>query len=114
MSEPAKFCGKRATISQHGVPAGDLVEAEGDKWVFTYLSGYTGAGVSLTMPVREEPYPFNFFPPPFEGLLPEGTQLEALLRKHKIDRNDAFTQLVTVGADLVGSLTVEEIKGNDV
>jgi serine/threonine-protein kinase HipA len=43
-------------------------------------------------------------------LLPEGPQLEALLRKHKIDRHDAFRQLVTVGEDLVGSLTVHELQ----
>jgi len=45
----------------------------------------------------------------FEGLLPEGPQLEALLRMHKIDRNNAFRQLVTVGADMVGSLTVKDV-----
>ena len=37
------------------------------------------------------------------------SQLEALLRKHKIDRNDAFGQLVIVGSDLVGSLTVTKL-----
>jgi serine/threonine-protein kinase HipA len=42
----------------------------------------------------------------FDGLLPEGAQLEALLKTHKIDRNDYFKQLVTVGRDLVGSLSV--------
>ena len=43
--------------------------------------------------------------------LPEGPQLEALLRMHKIDRSDTFRQLVIVGADLVGSLTVKETVG---
>jgi hypothetical protein len=36
--------------------------------------------------------------------------LEALLKKQKIDRNDCFTQLVTLGQDLVGSLSVSLIK----
>jgi serine/threonine-protein kinase HipA len=35
--------------------------------------------------------------------------LDALLRQQKIDRNDLFGQLVTVGRDLVGAVTVEEI-----
>ena len=42
------------------------------------------------------------------GLLPEGPQLEAILRKHKIDRADCFRQLIIVGQDVVGSLTIEE------
>lgn len=100
---------RRAVVCQHGEPAGHLEEAEEGRWTFCYLDGYVGAAVSLTLPVRAEPYRFDGFPAVFEGLLPEGPQLEALLRKHKIDRGDAFRQLVTVGADLVGSLTVEEI-----
>ena len=60
------------------------------------------------MKVREQPYDFDKFPPLFEGLLPEGIQLEALLRKHKVDKRDMFQQLILVGQDVVGSLTVKE------
>ncbi len=100
--------GRIAEVRQHGVLAGHLREAAEGGWRFDYLEGYEGPPVSLTMPLRAEAYEFPDFPPPFEGLLPEGPQLEALLRKHKIDRRDCFRQLVTVGADLVGSLTVSE------
>ena len=97
-----------AIICQHGIPAGQLVEESGGGWSFTYLSGYSGPPVSLVLPVRGEPYAFAEFPPFLEGLLPEGPQLEAILRKHKIDRRDCFRQLITVGQDVVGSLTVGE------
>ncbi len=100
---------RRAAIYQHGRLAGHLQSDESGGWVFTYEGGYAGAPVSLTMSVRVESYDFPVFPPFLEGLLPEGPQLEALLRKHKIDRHDAFLQLVTVGGDLIGSLTVHEI-----
>ena len=60
------------------------------------------------MPVRRDPYEFAAFPPVFEGVLPEGSQLEAILRRHKIDRYDLFRLLMIVGRDLVGSLTAEE------
>lgn len=99
----------RAEISQHGQPAGVLQGLTDGTWTFTYSPAYTGQAVSLTLPLRREPYQFTSFPSIFEGLLPEGPQLETLLRKHKIDRNDPFRQLVTVGEDLVGSLTVREI-----
>jgi len=108
MSEPPSIPQRRAAVFQHGIRAGNLFETEDGGWVFTYREGYSGEPVSLTMPVQEEPYQFSYFPPPFEGLLPEGTQLDALLRNRKIDRDDAFGQLVVVGSDLVGSLTVEE------
>jgi serine/threonine-protein kinase HipA len=35
--------------------------------------------------------------------------LDGMLRQLKIDRNDLFSQLVAVGKDMVGAVTVEEI-----
>jgi serine/threonine-protein kinase HipA len=35
--------------------------------------------------------------------------LDGLLRQQKIDKDDLFSQLVAVGKDLVGAVTVEEI-----
>jgi len=98
---------RRAVIKQHGMRAGHLESVLEGGWRFQYLDSYAGAPVSLTMPVRPGAYLFSGFPPVFEGLLPEGPQLESLLRLHKIDRSDSFRLLVTVGGDLVGSLTVE-------
>jgi serine/threonine-protein kinase HipA len=99
---------RRAAIHQHGLLAGILRSEESGGWSFHYAAGYAGPPVSLTLPVREEAYHFPEFPAFLEGLLPEGPQLESLLRKYKIDRHDAFRQLVTVGEDLIGSLTVTE------
>jgi serine/threonine-protein kinase HipA len=65
--------------------------------------------VSLTMPVKFKEFSFNSFPPFFDGLLPEGIQLDGLLRFKKIDKDDYFSQLVAAGADLVGAVSVEEM-----
>ena len=92
---------------QLGVRAGTLREDDDGTFSFGYEAGYAGPPVSLTMPVRSEPYIYTRFPPFFEGLLPEGYQLEALLKKAKLDRHDDFGQLVQVGAELVGSVTIE-------
>jgi serine/threonine-protein kinase HipA len=75
----------------------------------TYVPGYSGQRISLALPIREAAYEFDKFPPVFEGLLPEGLPLEAMLRRYKIDRKDLFKQLVTVGEDVVGSLTIKEL-----
>lgn len=88
---------------------GQFIEAEnGREYSFQYEPGYNGPPISLTMPVREESYHFNEFPPFFDGLLPEGFQLEALLRQKKLDRDDKFGQLLIVGADTVGAVTIKE------
>ncbi len=101
---------RKAEIYQQNVLAGWLEELEGARYQLTYVPGYRGEPISLALPVREEAYLFDKFPPVFEGLLPEGVQLEALLRLHKVDKGDLFQQLLIVGADVVGSLTVREGK----
>lgn len=101
---------KKAEIYQKGVLAGLLEELDGGHWRFTYSEAYSGQSISLTMPTVQGIHEFNQFPPAFEGLLPEGIQLEAMLRRYKLDRNDMFGQLMLVGEDMVGSLTVKEIK----
>jgi serine/threonine-protein kinase HipA len=74
------------------------------------LEGYQGPSVSLEMPITQSIYEFDRFPPFFEGLLPEGMMLEGLLRYTKIDRNNLLDQLIAVGGDLVGNVTVEAAK----
>lgn len=98
---------RRAEVYVHEQFAGVLTEYEkGIRYSFSYLPDYSGPPVSLTMPAREEPYIYSGFPPFFDGLLPEGIQLESLLRRRKIDKSDYFSQLLAVGSDMVGSVTV--------
>ncbi len=99
---------RKAEIYQQETLAGLLEELDGNRYRFVYMTGYSGEPVSLALPVREAPYEFNQFPSVFEGLLPEGLQLEAMLRQYKIDKKDMFQQLLTVGQDVVGALTIKE------
>jgi serine/threonine-protein kinase HipA len=101
---------RKAEIYQQGVLAGLLEEIDRSHYRFAYVGGYRGEPISLTLPLLEQPYEFNGFPAVFEGLLPEGLQLEALLRIHKVDKGDLFQQVLIVGADVVGSLTIREVK----
>lgn len=104
---------RRAEVYQQGTLAGYLTETDDRKYRFDYWPGYAGRPVSLTMPVRSEPYEFSQFPPAFEGLLPEGRLLEELLRREKIDANDLMGQLITVGQDVVGSLVIQGIEDQE-
>ena len=100
---------RKAEIYQQGTLAGFFEELGQNRYRIVYVTGYRGQPISLALPVREAPYLFDKFPPVFEGLLPEGLQLEAMLRQCKIDRKDLFQQLVVVGQDVVGALTVKEV-----
>lgn len=103
---------RTAEVYMHSLPAGILTEIDG-RYTFTYLPGYSGPPISLTMPVKNEPYEFQGFPPFFDGLLPEGIQLESLLRQRKIDKSDYFSQILAVGADVVGAVTIQPPKEGD-
>lgn len=102
---------KKAKVFVKGIEAGSLTELErGSAYVFEYLDGYDGLEVSRTMPTNMKVYRYHTFPPFFEGLLPEGIQLEGLLKIRKIDKSDYFTQLLAVGEDMIGAVTVIEIE----
>ena len=99
---------RKAGVQQQGRLAGVLEEIDRQHYRFTYAPGYNGPPVSLALPVRALPYEFERFPAVFEGLLPEGQLLEALLRQCKVDRQDMLTQLLLVGTDVPGSLTITQ------
>lgn len=102
---------KKSKVFVNGIPAGELQEiVRGKHYHFVYFAHYQGPSVSLEMPVTETGYDFDCFPPFFEGLLPEGMMLEGLLRQAKIDRNNLMEQLIAVGGDLVGNVTVEAMQ----
>ncbi len=102
---------RKAEVYVKGAQAGTLTEVvQGSEYIFEYTPGYNGHDLSLTMPVTSSIYKFECFPPFFDGLLPEGIQLEGLLKTRKIDRYDYFSQLIAIGNDMVGAVTVKEIE----
>ena len=100
---------RKAKVFVKGKVAGTLTEVvQGSEYLFEYLDDYNGLEVSITLPTKAKVYKFNRFPPFFDGLLPEGIQLDGLLKLKKIDRYDYFSQLMAVGEDMVGAVTVRE------
>ena len=101
---------RKAKVFVKGIEAGILSEIKpGENYRFEYLDRYNGLEISRTMTIDQREFNFNEFPPFFDGLLPEGYQLEGLLKIKKIDRKDCFSQLLAVGEDLIGVVTVKEI-----
>ena len=101
---------RKAKVYVKGIQAGTLTEIiQGKEYLFEYLEDYNGPEISRALPITERVYRFDCFPSFFDGLLPEGIQLDGLLKIKKIDRNDYFSQLMSVGGDMVGAVTVIEI-----
>jgi serine/threonine-protein kinase HipA len=104
---------RRAKIYVQNELAALLTKDSNKEYTLTYCPEYSGPPISLTLPLSTTPYHFEKFPAFFDGLLPEGPQLEALLKQGKLDRLDYFGQLIQVGHDLVGAVTVLEDSSDD-
>jgi serine/threonine-protein kinase HipA len=101
---------RKAKVYVKGFEDGILTELkQGKEYIFEYHNDYHGLPVARTMPTQEKIYKFHIFPPFFDGLLPEGIQLDGLLKIKKIDKDDHFSQLIAVGNDMVGVVTIKEV-----
>ncbi|MDF2380098.1 HipA N-terminal domain-containing protein [Nostoc ellipsosporum NOK] len=91
--------------------AGTL-QKEGRLYTFTYNNAYRMAGgrpISITMPLREEPYKSDILFPVFTNMLSEGANKKMQCRMLKIDENDYFSLLLaTTKEDSIGPITVKE------
>ncbi len=104
---------RRAIITVKGIPAGHLIEDE-DGYTFSYDAAYAAhvdaQPVSLTMPVRVEPYRSEreLFPF-FDGLIPEGWLLDIAETNWKINPRDRMGLLLACCRDCIGDVGVEEL-----
>lgn len=72
-----------------------------DRWLQT-----AGAfPLSVTMPLRAEPYPSNVISPWLANLLPEEEQLQVLTRSLGLDQADVLAVLAEIGGDTAGALS---------
>jgi HipA-like protein len=103
---------RKGIVRLDGRRVGILEEVE-EGYVFSYdpecFAGKDPIPVSLTLPVREEPYRSKGLHPFFENLLPEGWLLEISTAKLKISKDDAFGLLLATAADCIGAVEVVPI-----
>jgi serine/threonine-protein kinase HipA len=85
--------------------AGELTRV-GSGYAFEYHPQYEGPVVFLGWDRKQGRREWKEFPPAFDGLLPEGVLLDQLLVRCKLDRSDKWGQLLAVGEDLTGFVTV--------
>lgn len=93
-------------------PAGIIEQVE-DEFIFQYSDEYLGqedaSPISLTLPLRKEPFRSKTMIPFFDGLIPEGWLLDISVRTWKVRPNDRMGLLLTVCRDCIGAVSIEPI-----
>ena len=107
---------RRGKVFVQGRYAGMVEETE-DGYSFAYDSGYleaNGPAVSLTIPLREEPFFSETLFPFFDGLIPEGWLLSVVTRNWKLDPEDRFGLLLVSCEDSIGDVSVKNADDADI
>lgn len=92
------------------VLAGLLTEDE-DGYTFKYNELYLTSNnppVSLTLPLRIEPYQSKTLFPFFDGLIPEGWLLNIAVQNWKLNPRDRMGLLLTVCQDCLGAVSIRK------
>jgi serine/threonine-protein kinase HipA len=87
-----------------------IIEEDSNGIIFTYDSNYlkfeNAKPVSLTMPLKEEPYVDKVMLPFFDNLIPEGWLLEIAEQNWKINPRDRMGLLLAFCKDTIGAVSV--------
>jgi serine/threonine-protein kinase HipA len=98
----------------HDSRAGLLERLDGAQLRFTYDPEWLAAAttpISLSLPLREEPYEDTECRPFFTGLLPEGEFLRSIARTFHISADNPFTVLREIGGECAGAVSLVEPGG---
>jgi serine/threonine-protein kinase HipA len=92
-----------------GLHVGDVTVAEDGALGFAYTSAWLATQgafpLSLTLPLRQAPYPSDVISPWLANLLPEEEQLSILTRSLGLDRSDTLAILNEIGGDTAGAFS---------
>ena len=103
---------RHARVLVRGSIAGRLSEAD-NGYEFSYEPSYLAQPqaqpVSLTLPLRAEPYRSEIIPPFFSGLLAEGSLATMQCRSLRVDEYDTFGRIIETCRDTIGAVTVEPL-----
>lgn len=104
---------RRAEVYLHEQLAGHLTQDE-QGYTFAYARAYLAAAgtepVSLTLPLRAEPYVERVLFPFFDGLIPEGWLLEVAEKNWKLNARDRMGLLLACCRDCIGAVSIHPLE----
>ncbi|HET9676558.1 MAG TPA: type II toxin-antitoxin system HipA family toxin [Solirubrobacterales bacterium] len=98
----------------HDERVGLLERVDGASLRFTYDPEWLADAetpISLSLPLRDEPYGDSECRPFFKGLLPEGEFLRSIARTFHISAENPFTVLQEIGGECAGAVSLVEPGG---
>ncbi|MDD4645288.1 MAG: HipA N-terminal domain-containing protein [Bacteroidales bacterium] len=108
---------RKAEIKFSGQTAGWLIQDE-NGFHFTYDPAYllseNPIAVSLTLPLREQPYSSQLLFPFFDGLIPEGWLLDLAQDNWKLNPRDRMGLLLACCKDCIGAVSVHPVTEEEV
>ncbi len=100
---------KQAKVFINSTLAGILTEDDMGyefRYDIDYLQSKNAEAVSLTLPLKGEPYRDKVLFPFFDGLIPEGWLLDIAEQSWKISARDRFSLLLACCKDCIGNVSV--------
>ena len=100
---------KRGLVYYNDQLAGTITQTDSGyefRYLQPYLESKTPKQISLTLPLRVEPYEDKVLFGFFDGLIPEGWLLTVATDQWKLRENDRFELLLASCRDTVGAVTV--------
>jgi len=89
-----------------------MIEQASEGYTFTYdplyLSSKGARPISLTLPLRDQPYISKTMIPFFDGLIPEGWLLDIVEKSWKINPKDRMSLLLACCRDCIGAVSVSD------
>lgn len=80
------------------------------KYDANYLKSEKPLPISLTMPLQSEVYTSKILFPFFDGLIPEGWLFKVVTEKWNIQNYDRFGVLLVACKDVIGNVSIREVK----
>lgn len=94
-----------------------IIEQNEEIYSFKYDSSYLllkeAQPVSLTLPLREEPYAQKTMIPFFDGLIPEGWLLNIITDNWKINPRDRMSLLLIACQNCIGNISIVSENSNE-
>ena len=107
---------RKAEVYLHEQLAGHLTQDE-QGYTFAYAPDYLAAAgseaVSLTLPLRAQPYVERVLFPFFDGLIPEGWLLEVAEKNWKLSARDRMGLLLACCRDCIGAVSIHPLPIDD-
>ena len=105
---------RQANVLYDKQVTGKLTETDDGEYIFqydpAYVDGKESEPITLTMPIRLEPYTDKRLFAFFEGLIPEGWLLDIASKNWKLNPNDRMGLLLACCQNCIGAVSIHAIE----